>query len=303
MAIPDYQTCMLPLLQHLADGAEHTLRDTEERLAEHFRLSATERAELLPSGQQGVFRNRVGWARTYLKKAGLLESPKRAVFRITERGLSTLAAKPSRIDVRYLEQFPEFIAFRDAPRSESITAVAAEAPPAKTTPEEAIELAHQGLREQLAAELISRILTCSPTFFEQLVVELLVKMGYGGSRRDAGERIGQTGDGGIDGIIKEDRLGLDTLFIQAKRWQGPVGRPEIQKFVGALQGQRAKKGVFITTSSYTADATDYASRIDTKVVLIDGKQLAALMIDFDVGVAPAATYVVKRVDSDYFDEA
>ena len=303
MAIPDYQTCMLPLLQHLADGAEHTLRDTEERLAEHFRLSATERAELLPSGQQGVFRNRVGWARTYLKKAGLLESPKRAVFRITERGLTTLAAKPSRIDVRYLEQFPEFIAFRDASRSESITAVAAEAPPAKTTPEEAIELAHQGLREQLAAELISRILTCSPTFFEQLVVELLVKMGYGGSRRDAGERIGQTGDGGIDGIIKEDRLGLDTVFIQAKRWQGPVGRPEIQKFVGALQGQRAKKGVFITTSSYTADATDYASRIDTKVVLIDGKQLAALMIDFDVGVAPAATYVVKRIDSDYFDEA
>ena len=303
MAIPDYQTCMLPFLQHLADGAEHTLRDAEERLAEHFKLSATERAELLPSGQQGVFRNRVGWARTYLKKAGLVESPKRAVFRITERGLSTLAAKPNRIDVRYLEQFPEFIAFRDASRTEGGAAVATEAPPAKTTPEEAIELAHQGLREQLAAELISRILTCSPTFFEQLVVELLVKMGYGGSRRDAGERIGQTGDGGIDGIIKEDRLGLDTIFIQAKRWQGAVGRPEIQKFVGALQGQRAKKGVFITTSNYTADATDYASRIDTKVVLIDGKQLAGLMIDFDVGVASAATYVVKRIDSDYFDDA
>ncbi len=303
MAIPDYQTCMLPFLRHLADGADHTLRDTEESLAQHFRLTPAERAERLPSGQQGVFRNRVGWARTYLKKAGLLDSPKRAVFRITQRGMTTLASNPERIDVKVLEQFPEFIEFRDASRSEGGAAAAGELPPATTTPEESIELAHQSLREQLAAELLRRILGCSPTFFEQLVVELLVKMGYGGSRKDAGERIGQTGDGGIDGIIKEDRLGLDTLFIQAKRWQGPVGRPEIQKFVGALQGQRAKKGVFITTSNYTAEATDYAGRIDTKVVLIDGKQLAGLMIDFDVGVAPAATYTVKRIDSDYFEDA
>jgi len=303
MAIPDYQTCMLPLLQYLADGAEHTLRDAEESLAEHFKLTPAERAELLPSGQQGIFKNRIGWARTYMKKAALLESPKRAVFKITERGVKILASKPTRIDVKYLEQFPEFIEFREASKPEIGAAATVELPQTKTTPEEAIELAHQGLREQLAAELLSRILGCSPTFFEQLVVELLVKMGYGGSRRDAGERIGQTGDGGIDGIIKEDRLGLDTIFIQAKRWQGSVGRPEIQKFVGALQGQRAKKGVFITTSSYTVEAADYATRIDTKVVLIDGKQLAGLMIDFDVGVAPAATYVVKRIDSDYFEES
>ena len=303
MAIPDYQTCMLPFLQHLADGSEHTLRDAEESLAEHFNLTPAERAELLPSGQQGIFKNRIGWARTYLKKAALLESPKRAVFKITERGTKILASKLTRIDVKFLEQFPEFVEFRDASKPESGAAATVELPQTKTTPEEAIELAHQGLREQLAAELLGRILGCSPTFFEQLVVELLVKMGYGGSRRDAGERIGQTGDGGIDGIIKEDRLGLDTIFIQAKRWQGSVGRPEIQKFVGALQGQRAKKGVFITTSSYTAEATDYATRIDTKVVLIDGRQLAGLMIDFDVGVAPAATYVVKRIDSDYFEES
>ena len=302
MAIPDYQTCMLPFLRYLSDGADHTLRDAEESLAEHFKLTSTERAELLPSGQQGVFKNRIGWARTYLKKAGLLESPKRGVFKITARGLKTIASVPTRIDAKYLEQFPEFVEFRDVSKPESGSVAAVELPPSKTTPEEAIELAHQGLREQLAAELITRILSCSPTFFEQLVVELLVKMGYGGSRRDAGERIGQTGDGGIDGIIKEDRLGLDTIFIQAKRWQGSVGRPEIQKFVGALQGQRAKKGVFITTSSYTAEAADYATRIDTKVVLIDGKQLAGLMIDFDVGVASAATYVVKRIDSDYFEE-
>jgi restriction system protein len=302
MTIPDYQTCMLPLLRYAANGDEHTLRDAEERLADQFKLTPAERAELLPSGQQGVFKNRLGWARTYLKKAGLLDSPKRGAFRITDRGLKTLASNPTRIDGKFLDQFPEFIEFRAISKPEN-GSTASEIAQSKTTPEEAIELAHQGLREQLAQELLSRILTCSPTFFEQLVVELLVKMGYGGSRRDAGERIGQTGDGGIDGIIKEDRLGLDTIFIQAKRWQGSVGRPEIQKFVGALQGQRAKKGVFITTSVYTAEAIEYASRIDTKVVLIDGKQLADLMIDFDVGVAVAASYVVKRIDSDYFEES
>ena len=302
MAIPDYQTCMLPFLRHLADGQEHSLRDAEEALAAHFRLSAAERAELLPSGQQGIFKNRIGWARTYLKKAALLASPKRAVFQITERGLKTLSTEPVKLDVKYLEQFPEFVEFREVSKPGNGGNTVVEAAPATNTPEEAIELAHQGLREQLMAELLTRILGCSPTFFEQLVVELLVKMGYGGSRRDAGERIGRSGDGGIDGIIKEDRLGLDTIFIQAKRWQGSVGRPEIQKFVGALQGQRAKKGVFITTSSYTADAADCATRIDTKVVLIDGQQLAGLMIDFDVGVASAASYVVKRIDSDYFEE-
>lgn len=303
MAIPDYQTCMLPLLRHVADGKEHTLRESEEALAGQFSLTPAERAELLPSGQQVVFMNRLGWARTYLKKAGLLDAPKRGVFRITHRGLDVLAQDPARVDVKFLEQFPEFVAFRDTSKPESVVAATSDRAPSRTTPEEAIELAHQGLREQLAEELLSRILGCSPAFFEQLVVELLVKMGYGGSRRDAGERLGQTGDGGIDGIIKEDRLGLDTIFVQAKRWQGSVGRPEIQKFVGALQGQRARKGVFITTSTYTAEAADYASRIDTKVVLIDGQQLAGLMIDFDVGVATSATYLVKRIDSDYFEES
>lgn len=302
MTIPDYQTCMLPFLRHLADGNEHSLRDTEEALSEKFNLTPTERAELLPSGQQGIFRNRIGWARTYLKKAGLIEAPKRAVFQITERGLQTLASNPARIDAKFLGQWPEFNEFRDISKGGTEQAQSTESLLSTTTPEEAIELAYLGLREQLAQELLARILSCSPTFFEQLVVELLVKMGYGGSRRDAGERIGQTGDGGIDGIIKEDRLGLDIIFIQAKRWQGSVGRPEIQKFVGALQGQRARKGVFMTTSFYTADAIDYASRIDTKVVLIDGKQLSALMIDFDIGVSAAASYVVKRIDSDYFEE-
>lgn len=301
MAIPDYQACMPPFLQLLADGQDHTLAEAEESLAAHFNLSPAERVALLPSGQQGVFKNRVGWARTHLKKAGLIESPRRGVFRITARGLEVLADDTVRVDARYLERFPEYIEFKQLSRSERPAEGADAVSKDDKTPEEAIELAHQGLRDQLADELLGRLLACSPAFFEQVVVELLVKMGYGGSRRDAGERIGQSGDGGIDGIIKEDRLGLDTIFIQAKRWQGSVGRPEIQKFVGALTGQRAKKGVFITTSTYTQEAIQYASGIDPKVVLIDGRQLASLMIDSDVGVAPAATYVIKRIDSDYFE--
>ena len=297
---------MLPFLRFLSDGQEHSLRDAEGSLAEHFSLSDTERAELLPSGQQGVFKNRIGWAKSYLKKAGLIEALKRGVFKITDRGVKTLATNPARVDIRFLPQFPEFVEFRDASKgagyNPSLSGLTEPVPIAAVTPEEAIESACQGLRDQLAQELLGVVLSCSPTFFEQLVVDLLVKMGYGGSRRDAGERIGRSGDGGIDGIIKEDRLGLDTLFIQAKRWQGSVGRPEVQKFVGALQGQRARKGVFITTSTYTADAVDYVARIDTKVILIDGKALSNLMVDFDVGVSASATYVVKRIDSDYFED-
>lgn len=303
MPIPDYQTLMLPLLRFAADGSDHTAREAVEVLATEFQLTPAERSELLASGQQAIFNNRVGWANSYLKKAGLLESPRRGTLRITARGKQILGDNPTRIDVKYLERFPEFIEFRDASRnSRETTTTESVATATEQTPEEALELAHQSLRLSLAQDILSRILSCSPTFFERLVVELLVKMGYGGSRRDAGERIGQGGDGGIDGIIKEDRLGLDTIYIQAKRWQGSVGRPEIQKFVGALQGQRAKKGVFITTSSYTGEAIDYASRIDTKVVLIDGQLLANLMMDFDVGVSVSASYIVKRIDSDYFEE-
>ena len=303
MPIPDYQTLMLPLLRFAADGNDHTTREAVEVLATEFQLTPAERNELLASGQQAIFNNRVGWANSYLKKAGLLESPRRGALRITTRGKQILGDNPTRIDVKYLERFPEFIEFRDASRNNrETTTTESVAVATEQTPEEALELAHQSLRLSLAQDILSRILSCSPTFFDRLVVELLVKMGYGGSRRDAGERIGQSGDGGIDGIIKEDRLGLDTIYIQAKRWQGSVGRPEIQKFVGALQGQRAKKGVFITTSSYTAEAIDYASRIDTKVVLIDGQLLANLMMDFDVGVSVSASYIVKRIDSDYFEE-
>ncbi len=303
MPIPNYQTLMLPLLRFAADGNDHARREAVDVLAKEFQLTPAEQTELLPSGQQAIFNNRVGWANSYLKKAGLLEAPRRGVLRITARGTQVLNENPARVDVKFLERYPEFIEFRVASRSNRETeSTESDSAAGAQTPEESLELAHQSIRLSLAQDILSRILSCSPTFFERLVVELLVKMGYGGSRRDAGERIGQSGDGGIDGIIKEDRLGLDTIYIQAKRWQGSVGRPEIQKFVGALQGQRAKKGVFITTSSYTADATEYASHIDTKVVLIDGQLLANLMMDFDVGVSVSASYIVKRIDSDYFEE-
>lgn len=302
MAIPDYQSCMLPLLEFASDEQDHKVSEAVEALSDLFGLTPSERTALLPSGGQQIFHNRIGWARSYMKKAGLLDSPKRGLFRITERGLSVIAQKPDRIDVKFLEQFPEFIAFRESGKNDGSYSSPSNVGPAEITPEETLELAYQNLRKEIAQEVLSRILSCSPTFFENLVVELLVKMGYGGSRADAGERIGQSGDGGIDGIIKEDKLGLDVIYIQAKRWQGTVGRPEIQKFVGALQGQRARKGVFITTSSFTSDAIDYAGKIDTKVVLIDGKMLSGLMIDFDVGVSASATYVIKKIDSDYFEE-
>lgn len=303
MPIRGYQSLMLPLLRFAADGNDHTTREAVDVFATEFQLTPSERSERMASGQQAIFNNRVGRANSSLKKAHLPESPRRGTLRITERGRRVLADNPARIGVKFLEQFPEFITFRDASRnngeSEDTRPVATAT---EQTPEEALELAYQTIRHSLAQDILNRILSCSPTFFERLVVELLVKMGYGGSRRDAGERIGQSGDGGVDGIIKEDRLGLDTIYLQAKRWQGSVGRPEIQKFVGALQGHRARKGVFITTSSYTAEATDYASRIDTKVVLIDGKLLTGLMMDFDVGVSVSASYIVKRIDSDYFEE-
>jgi restriction system protein len=303
MPIPDYQSVMLPLLRLAGNGSELSMRDAVDRLAGEFKLSLDERAALLPSGQQAIFGNRVGWATTYLRKAGLLERARRGVSRITESGRAVLKANPPGINVRFLERFPPFVEFREAarkPREQegSEASVAADA----ETPEEALERAHRSIREALAQELLTRVMGSSPAFFERLVVELLVKMGYGGSRTDAGERIGQSGDGGIDGIIKEDRLGLDVIYLQAKRWQAVVGRPEIQKFVGALQGQRARKGVFITTSAFTSDATSYVAGIDSKVVLIDGPRLANLMIDFDLGVSSTASYSVKRVDSDYFDE-
>lgn len=299
MAIPDYQSIMLPLLKLTSDQTEHSLRETIEKLAVEFKLSNEERKELLPSGQQATFNNRVGWARTYMKKAGLLKSTRRSFFKITQRGLDIIGQNPPKIDVKFLKQFPEFIEFREI-RREKIS---------KTseikndqTPSESLEFSYQGIRQDLEQELLYRIKNCSPSFFEKLVIELLVKMGYGGSIKDAGKAMGMSGDEGIDGIIKEDRLGLDIIYVQAKRWENNVSRPEIQKFAGALQGQRAKKGVFITTSKFSNEATDFVSKVENKIVLIDGDQLAQYMIDFDIGVSKVTSYDIKKIDSDYFTD-
>lgn len=304
MAIPDYQTIMLPLLQFAADGREHSLRETIDALADTFGLTPEERKQLLPSGQQEIFDNRVGWARTYLSKAGLLEKTRRSHYSISERGRRVLDDNPERIDAKFLEQFEEFREFKTlrGTRSGSNNQPNKTDPDQETTPEESLESAYVRLRDELATELMQQVKAASPNLFEKIVVELLLKMGYGGSRQDAGRAIGRSGDEGIDGIIKEDRLGLDIIYIQAKRWEAVVGRPEVQKFAGALQGQRAKKGVMITTSSFTADAREYVSKIDNKIVLIDGAQLAEMMIDHNLGVSPMASYEVKKLDTDYFTE-
>jgi restriction system protein len=301
MAIPDYQSLMLPLLRFLGDKKEHSIRETQDALAREFSLSEGELRELLPSGKQPIFENRVGWARTYMKKAGLLESTRRGVFRVTDRGLKVLGQKPTQINVKYLRQFPEFVEFQTVKHDKTEDSGGIEEEKGKT-PEELLEAAYQQINDQLASDLLKQIKALPPALFEKIVVELLVGMGYGGTIKDAGQAIGKSGDEGIDGVIKEDRLGLDAIYLQAKKWENTVGRPEIQKFAGALQGQRAKKGIFITTSYFSKEAYDYTSRIDTKIVLIDGEQLARLMIDHNIGVTPVSKYEIKKIDSDYFSE-
>jgi len=300
MAVPDYQSVMLPLLKILGDGNIHGLREVIDTLGDELNLTDEEKRELLPGGKQAKLNNRVSWARTYMKKAGLLESTGRGKFRITELGIAVLREDPLKIDVKFLERFPAFQEFRGGSHREDDRQHDAE--PAQT-PEEILEASYQDLRQELAQELLERIMNCSPEFFESLVVDLLVAMGYGGSRRDAGEAVGRTGDEGIDGIIKEDKLGLDVVYIQAKRWQNAIGSPTVREFAGSLMGQNARKGVLITTSKFSRGARDYVCSVpQTKIVLIDGKDLAQLMIDHDIGVSDVATYKVKKVDLDYFGD-
>jgi restriction system protein len=296
MTIPDFQTIMLPLLKITEDGKEHSIQDFVSRLARSFELSEQELNELLPSGKQPIFYNRVGWARTFLSKSGLLQLTQRPYYRITERGRDVLMQNPLRIDMKFLKQFPEYVQFREVDSARKPK----NQPQEERTPEETLDDAYQEIRDKLVEEVLESVMGCSPAFFERLVVDLLVEMGYGGSQKDAARAVGQSGDGGIDGIIDEDRLGLDTIYIQAKKWKETVGRPEIQKFVGALAGKRAKRGIFIATSSFSPDAIKYATGIDTKVILIDGMKLADLMIDFNVGVTEFISYKLKRIDSDYF---
>lgn len=306
MTVPDYQTLMLPLLRFAAAKQEETSTgEAVESLAKELGLTDDDLKEMLPSGIQLTFVNRVGWASTYMKKAGLLEATRRGYYKITQRGKELLAKKPDKINVRTLQKYQEFQDFQNlkGTRKEAKNDAIAMVPLVNATPSEALETAYQNLRDELASELLDKLKKVPPSFFEKIVVELLVRMGYGGSRTDAGKAIGKSGDGGIDGIIKEDKLGLDVVYIQAKRWDAtPVGRPDVMQFAGALQAQKANKGIFISTSRFTDEARAYVAQIGSKIVLIDGETLCSLMIDHDAGVSTIALYPVKKIDSDYFNE-
>lgn len=303
MPVPDFQTVMLPLLRDLEGGERQSL-ETVDALALYFELSPEDRAQRLPSGKQTTFSNRIAWAKSHMKAAGLIDSPRRGVYRLTDRGRTVLAGNPSFVGMPLLNTYPEYVAFRQgtsSPREPRTPGAPPEGAPIEVrTPDDLIEDGYSQLRAALIAELRERIAGMAPEGFEQLVVDVLSAMGYGGPQDNAGIVVGRGGDEGIDGLIKEDRLGLETIYVQAKRWQGSVGRPEIQRFAGALQGQRARKGVFITSSSFTAEAKSYAATIQTTIVLVDGAQLADYMIDHGVGVTTAKRFEVKRVDSDYF---
>jgi len=309
MAIPGFQEFMLPVLTSLKDEKEHHKREIKEFVSQLLKISEDEKSEKSQNGKHFVYSNRVGWALTYLKHAGLLDSKKIGFYFITDEGMKALRSKPEKINRIFLLQYPSFVKFihpitedgtvlekiydRDKSNVDLIT---------KDDPQEMIDNGYQIILSGLYKEILEKVKSCTPRFFEVLVVELLLKMGYGGSIKDAGKAIGQSGDGGIDGIIKEDKLGLDIIYIQAKRWEGSVGRPEIQKFVGSLVGNHANKGVFITTSFFSKDAIDFVKTIQHKVILIDGDTLSQYMVDYDLGVTKVISYDIKRIDSDYFVE-
>jgi restriction system protein len=301
--IPSYEEIMLPLLKFLSDKREHSLQEADDVLSNQFNLSDAEKRELLPSGQQPLFRNRLGWARSYMKKAGLIDSPKRAHFKITDRGLALLNENPSEITSGFLMRYPEFVEFKSfrRPKTDSPQIEFQEIDNNKT-PEESLDYAYQKLRSELAKELLDVVKSCTPAFFEKLVVDLLIKMGYGGSRKDAGQALGKSGDGGIDGIIKEDKLGLDTIYIQAKKWENSVPVKEIRDFTGALASKKAKKGIFITTSTFPSSVYEFVTQVEYKIVLIDGEQLANFMFENNVGLSTVNEYHVKKIDTDYFEE-
>jgi restriction system protein len=306
MAIPDYQTLMLPVLKTAADGSEHRIRDVIESLADEFRLTEDERRQLLPSGRQTTFDNRVHWARGYLVQAKLLEATQRGRFKITDRGQEALRAKPRQIDNAFLQQYPEFIEFRrrtpgstEMPLAGSVE-IAANA----ATPDELLRSTMKQIEEALKKDLLDRVIASPPAFFEKLIVTLLLSMGYGGSREEAGQVIGRSGDGGIDGVIDQDRLGLDRVYIQAKKYApgNAVSEPEIRAFSGSLGAAKANKGVFVTTSYFTQPAQAFAERHPFRIVLIDGEELSGLMLRHNVGARIDETLYLKKLDEDFFSE-
>jgi len=297
MPLPDFQSFLLPALRVFADGKPHGLKEAREQVSQQLQLDPDSRALLVADGRTPVYVSRTDWAITYLHRAGALARPERGVYQITERGRELLSRGFDKLTVKHLMEFPEFREF--------VQVKIGPPPPPNgddESPEERLASAWKQLRESLAKEILDKLRQVSPAYFEKIVVDLLVAMGYGGSVEDAASVLGRAGDEGIDGMIKEDKLGLDVVYVQAKRWSQNVGRPEVQAFAGSLEGARARKGVFITTSDFTQDAREYVKRIEKKIVLIGGRQLAELMIDHDVGVTVAHTYKLKRLDSDYFEE-
>lgn len=310
MPVPTHEDCMLPALLRLADDHAHHRTALADEMADHFKLTSDERNALLPSGKATVIRSRTGWALSYMKQANLVQSVRRGWYQITDAGQQLLKSSPARIDNSFLMRFDSFQEFRARSRATPAdknepTQVkhASESASEVSPPDEQLESAYAQIRASIETDVLDTVRAVTPSFFEDLVIDLLVRMGYGGNREEAARRVGRSGDGGIDGVIDEDRLGLDVIYVQAKRWEATVGRPEIQKFAGALQGQRAKKGIFITTSTFSRDAEEYAQRIDSRIVLIDGRRLAELMFQYDVGVSARSTYTVKAIDGDYFEES
>lgn len=304
MPIPDYQSIFKPLLKLAGDEKEHSVKEAHDKLAEEFGLTEDEINVLVPSGKVRLFYDRLAWAKTYLKKAGLLEDIRRGVFKITKRGLEVFKEDPPNLNAKYLKKFPEFLEFHSGKPISGVD-TGTEPPPEDDdgqTPEEQLDQSYQKIKSALASDLLDQVKSCAPQFFEQLVVDLMVAMGYGGSRVDAGKAVGRVKDGGIDGIIKEDKLGLDVVYLQAKRWKDSVGRPTVQAFAGSLEGHRANKGVIITTSTFSKDAHEYVTNIGKKIVLIDGKRLSEFMIDYDLGVSKVISYEIKKIDGDYFIE-
>lgn len=305
MAIPKYHEFMKPILFLLADETPHKRSAMYEKFALQFHLTEEEKEEWLPSGKQQVYKNRIGWALTYLKKANLIESPTRATFTITDLGKSVLKENPEVVDQEYLMKFDSFKGFKrnidnsDDDDKQIVLTSSGE------SPQDMLDRAFKAITSTLTDDVLNEVMNQSPDFFEKLVVDLLVTMGYGGSKIENSQVLGKTGDEGIDGVIKEDKLGFDKIYIQAKRWdiERTVGRPEIQKFVGALTGQGATKGAFITTASFSKDAKEYVSKQHAcKIVLIDGQTLAALMIDHNLGVNVESSYLIKKIDFDYFND-
>jgi restriction system protein len=306
MAVPGFQEFMLPLLKVASDGEEHSVAHAMDAIADQMGLTQEDRNELLPGGTQTRLYNRVTWAVTYLTKSQMLERTGRGRFRIRPRGREVLGQNPSRVDNSFLKQFPEFRAFQTKRAEKAWESRRGEEIPKDqddpiVTPDERLDGAYKELRETLADDLLERVLASSPKFFEYLVIDLLVAMGYGGSRADAAQVVGKSGDEGIDGVIKEDRLGLDMVYVQAKKWDGSVGPGDIDRFVGSLMRKKANKGVFITSGTFTSGALKAAQEASAKVVLIDGERLAELMIDHGVGVTEHRSYLVKKIDSDYFE--